>query len=460
MSNSRLDQSNPTSKPLEFNAATRAALEDALARNDDFYLATGADARRARGDRAELVALRAKRIVGSVFKRARSPFWQIKYPTRDGRWRYESIRTAQSRRDAEWWLRQRMFEESAGLLPGTATFEQIIERALDAAKVGGFKSAGRMTRASKALLAKFEGSRAEQVDRGEWRKFVSERLQQAAPDTVNYELSIAKRAYRIALSDGLVRSIPSFPPIRNLRVRRGFINATEYNALRARLQPDFRDAADFAVLTAARLMEMLKVEWPDVELDARVIHLRHTKTGVPRAIPFDSYPALAALVERRIAVRRILERSGVISRWFFCFAIAAPSRPAGSPLFERANRKNGERGLCKSLRKEWRAAAVAAGHPGLLFHDLRRTAVRIFERCIPDSSAQALAGHTEKMRRRYAIAAERDVEFALPALDAYQRDSGWHFGGTAEKSPSKSGKLDGGDGRSRTYDTADMSRML
>jgi hypothetical protein len=63
-------------------------------------------------------------------------------------------------------------------------------------------------------------------------------------------------------------------------------------------------------------------------------------------------------------------------------------------------------------------------------------------------------------RLRYAIGSERDFEFALPALDTFQRESGWHFGGTAEKSPSKSRRIVGGGGRSRTYDTADMSRML
>ena len=131
-------------------------------------------------------------------------------------------------------------------------------------------------------------------------------------------------------------------------------------------------------------------------------------------------------------------------------------RPAGSPLFERANRKSGERGLCKSLRKEWRAAALAVGYDDLLFHDLRRTAVRIFERSIPDSSARALAGHTERFRTRYAIGAMGDFEFALPALDAYQRGSGWHFSGTAEKSSGNLQELLSGDGRSRTYDTADM----
>jgi integrase len=306
-----------------------------------------------------------------------------------------------------------------------------------------------MARAGKALRAKFEGCRAEQIDNGAWREFAKERLQQAAPDTVNYEVSIAKRAYRLARADGVLRSVPEFPRIKNLRVRRGFVEAKEWQVLRERLRSDFRDAADFALLTGAREMETLLIGRNDVELAPRVIHLRHTKTGVPRAIPFGQYPALAELVQRRLVVQRALERAGIISPWFFCFSESAARRPAGSPLFERTNRKSGERRLCKALRKEWRAAALAVGHPGLLFHDLRRTAVRIFERSIPDSSARALAGHTEGFRTRYAIGAMRDFEFALPALDAYQRESGWHFGGTAEKSSSNLLGLKNGDGRSR-----------
>lgn len=423
-------------------------------------LATGIDARRISADLEELRALRSKRVGGSVFRRRGSRFWQIKYPDGNGGWRYESTHT-DNRRDAEALKNFRAYQASAGTLPGTATFEQMIERLLDAAKVAGLKSVARMARAGKPLNSKFKGCRAEQIDNGAWREFVKERLQQGiAPDTVNYEVSIAKRAYRLARSDGLVRSIPEFPPIKNLNVRRGFIEAEAWRVLRERLQPDFRDAADFALMTGARLMETLSIGLGDVELDSRVIHLLHTKMGVPRAIPFDRYPPLAELVERRLSVHRALKRAGISTFWFFCFSKPAARRPVGSPLFERANRKSGERGLCRSLRVEWRAAAEAAGKPDLLFHDLRRTAVRIFERSIPDSSARTLAGHTERFRTRYAIGAERDFESALPALDAFQREAGWHFGGTAEKSLDKPPKFVGGGGRSRTYDTADMSRML
>ena len=311
-------QKPPNNPRVELRSPT--VFVDGVEERDEYFLATGVHARRVSADLDELRALRLKRTGGSVFSRkGSSRFLQIKYPDGKGGWRYESART-QNRHDAEALLRLRAYEASAGNLPGTATFEQIIERLLDAAKVAGLKSVARMTRAAKALRKKFEGSRAEQIDGGAWRKFAMERLEQAAPDTVNYELSIAKRAYRLARTDGLLRSIPEFPRIKNLTVRRGFIEAEGWRALRERLQPDFRDAADFALMTSARLMETLSIGLDDdVELDARVIHLRHTKTGVARAIPFDRYPPLAELVARRLSVHRALACADINSPWFFCF---------------------------------------------------------------------------------------------------------------------------------------------
>src|SRR5260221_5555419 len=58
----------------------------------DVFVATGADARRVAADLAELRDLRRRRAAGSVFKRARSKLWQLKYPVGDT-WRYESSGT-------------------------------------------------------------------------------------------------------------------------------------------------------------------------------------------------------------------------------------------------------------------------------------------------------------------------------------------------------------------------------
>src|SRR5207245_8888008 len=63
----------------------------------------------------------------------------------------------------------------------------------------------------------------------------------------------------------------------------------------------------------------------------------------------------------------------------------------------------------KSLRRAWMTACREAGRPGLLLHDLRRSAVRNLERAgISRSVAMKLTGHkTEAVYRSYAIVVDR-----------------------------------------------------
>lgn len=71
----------------------------------------------------------------------------------------------------------------------------------------------------------------------------------------------------------------------------------------------------------------------------------------------------------------------------------------------------------------WKRARRAAGVPGLLFHDLRRTATRNLIRAGVDPKiAMKITGHeTEAMLRRYDISAEDDVRDAAVAYSAYLR---------------------------------------
>jgi integrase len=77
-------------------------------------------------------------------------------------------------------------------------------------------------------------------------------------------------------------------------------------------------------------------------------------------------------------------------------------------------------GPVKSFRRTWADACKRAGLPGLLFHDLRRSAVRNLERAgVSRSVAMKLTGHkTESVYRRYAIVAESDLREAGTKLSA------------------------------------------
>ena len=75
---------------------------------------------------------------------------------------------------------------------------------------------------------------------------------------------------------------------------------------------------------------------------------------------------------------------------------------SGSPILER-----------------WIAACKAAGLPGVLIHDLRRSAVRNMEQAgVPRSVATKLTGHkTEAVYRRYAIVSDADLAAAARRIE-------------------------------------------
>jgi integrase len=69
----------------------------------------------------------------------------------------------------------------------------------------------------------------------------------------------------------------------------------------------------------------------------------------------------------------------------------------------------------------WRAATIAAGCPGRIPHDFRRTAVRNLVRAgVPDPVAMQLTGHkTRSVFDRYDITSGADLTDAGAKLDAF-----------------------------------------
>jgi len=449
VSNSTLNQSDLPSKPTP-----ESILADARARRDEIVqIYTGEHARSLQADLNELRELRRERAGGKVFKRAGSSKWQLRYLVGD-RWVDESSGTT-DKREAQRWLAFKVYQASTGALPGTAKIEQAIELLLNDASVRGLRSVKRLERAKRPLLARLSGMRAKDVSHSVLLKYAANRkIDGRTPDSIKFELEVLRRALKLAQREGWIASLPEFPRIEHLHVRSGFFDAHEWAQVRVHLRPDFRDAADFAFLSGWRSMEVLALQWSNVDERAGVVKLDvgTTKSGAGRVLPIADYPQLAEVIERRRAVAKRLAAGAVISPWVFCFAEplkvrGRTYRAAGAPLF----RPDRDRGLPTILRDEWAAACRAAGFPGRMFHDLRRSAARNFERAgIPRSVARRLGGWSDKIYSRYAIGAESELGAAVGKVAEYVTRAGWHSRGTQKKTSRKSGTSMAEGGGSRT----------
>lgn len=145
------------------------------------------------------------------------------------------------------------------------------------------------------------------------------------------------------------------------------------------------------------------MEWRQVDRTAGDVRLDPgtTKNQASRVFPFTD--VLKTLFDGLWAEHEALKKRGKICRFVF--------------------HRNGKR--ITDLRGAWALACRDAGHPGMLVHDLRRSAVRNMERAgMSRSVAMQLTGHkTEAVYRRYAITSEADLREGVARLNS-SRGSG------------------------------------
>ena len=165
--------------------------------------------------------------------------------------------------------------------------------------------------------------------------------------------------------------------------------------------------------------EVLTLEWRQIDFTAGEVRLDpgQTKNREGRVFPFT--PELRVLLEaQREMTHKLVPTRGIIP-W----------------VFHRLGRR------ITKFPKSWRDACVAAGCPGRIPHDLRRTAVRNLVRAgVPESVAMKLTGHkTRSVFERYNIVSDGDLRDAVTKLAA---QSGTFFG-TGTK-VGQSGAIGGG----------------
>jgi len=236
----------------------------------------------------------------------------------------------------------------------------------------------------------------------------------AANATINRELAVLGRALRLAYEHGKLARLPILRKLKEAPPRSGFFEADRYAAVRRHLDADAALACDVAYTFGWRMRsEVLCLEWRHVDLKIGILRLDmgSTKNEDGRVVYLT--PALReAFAAQRERVRDLERKLGRIVPYVFPHFTGAKRQSIGL----RHVRVLGERR--KDFRGAWRTACRAAGCPGMLRHDFRRTAVRNLERSgVSRSVATKITGHkTEAVYRRYAIVSDQDLREAAVKL--------------------------------------------
>ncbi len=236
----------------------------------------------------------------------------------------------------------------------------------------------------------------------------------AAVASVNRELSLLRRAYKLGVTHGKVglAHVPDFTQLvqKENNARHGFWEHSEYETFRDALPVDERAMFIFAYWTGCRFGEITQLEWNQVDLPGRAVRLRddQTKADEPRIIPLggpgmDNYEMLADQQKRHASLCPD-------SPWVFF------RQGSIDPKKESARRGR----QVVDIRKAWDKAAKETGITRL-FHDLRRTGVRNLVRAgVPEKVAMLISGHkTRSVFERYNIVDERDLHDAADKMYQY-----------------------------------------
>jgi integrase len=275
----------------------------------------------------------------------------------------------------------------------------------------------------------FRGKRLNLVSTADIRAYTLARKDESAANaTINRELAVLKRIFTLALQARHLIYRPHIPMLKEQNTRRGFFERHEFEAVLQHLAPELQALATCAYTMGWRLRsELLALEWRHIDRQEGTIRLDPgmAKNEEGRVFTYGVLPALVTAIDACWAQHEQWRAAGQLIPWVFCWWTGRRARHR-----------------IRSFRGAWRNACVAAGCPGRIPHDFRRTAVRELERVgVPRSAAMAMVGHkTESIYRRYAIVAESDLAEHTRKLAA-----------TGRGAPARGGPNGGPEGKVLAY---------
>ncbi len=325
-----------------------------------------------------------------------SSIWWIQF-YRHGERIAESAKT-RSKKEAERLLKRREGEVVTGMSVGPEKLRvsDLLDLLLEDYRLQDHKSLViTEQRLEKHVRPRVGDIRAARFGSSNVKRYIADR-RGAEPATINRELAIIRRAFALAIQHDppLVARAPFIMSLTERNVRTGFVEHNQYKAICHELPDDIRPLLVVGYHVGNRKGELLMLQWTQVDLIHNEIRLNagETKNDAGRVLPIYG-DMIGELSIRQTQALQI-----------------------GCPwVFHREGKR------VQRFEKSWASACERAGCPGLLFHDLRRSAVRNMVRAgIPEQVAMKISGHkTRAIFGRYDIVSGRDLKTAAAKMEVY-----------------------------------------
>jgi integrase len=251
--------------------------------------------------------------------------------------------------------------------------------------------------------------------------------QGVGPATLNAELGILRRVLKRAKL--WARVADDIKPLREpSTIGRALTEEDKQRLLKtAVMRPEWETAYLAAILclnTTARGCELKALQWSDVDLFARTLTIRTSKTAAgERVVPLTDVAASALA-----RLRRRAESFGPVEPSHYIFAAFVPKFTfSGKKVIGYNVTAFDPTTHVKSWRSAWRTLTKKAGLPGFRFHDLRHCAItQLAEGGTSDSTIMAIAGHvSRRMLERYSHVRMEAKRNAMEALATSTKTAGY-----------------------------------
>jgi integrase len=348
--------------------------------------------------------MKRPRGTGSILRMNGSNVLWIKYH-RNGKPIRESAHTTKVK-EAEKLLRARLAAISTGTYVGPklekVRISELADDVIRDYRINGLKSIEDLEARWRLHLEPFFGVlRAVEVSSQLVGRYIDGRQQEGASNaTINRELAALKRMFSLARQSTppKINTVPYIAMLKENNTRTGFLESRQHSSLAA-------ETGKIGLWLRTMFEVGYTFGWRHEELLALRVRQVNVSAGTIRLEPGTTKNDQGREVSMTLPVKALLTQ---------CVHGKGPddyvfTREDGKPV--------------RDFRGAWTRACEAAKVPGLLFHDLRRTAARNLRRAgVAEGVIMKIGGwKTRSVFERYAIVSQSDIRDAMTKLEAGQQ---------------------------------------